>query len=227
MGGESRLLSRRKEVNMIIPMINPISTDAFSVPTVASVLLSLLFIGVSLLVCLLLTSMMQKKEYRTYPALQLILTGLFSLILYLRFGFGIVAVQGMILFFVLLYASCSDLTTHTMDDYLWVMVGILGLLSIGTIGLTSMLIGAVMVFVPQFLIALLPPHKALGGADIKLSTALAFLLGWQKGLAALVLGLFLAVIVMMIVQKVDKKKRKAPFALIPFLSTAAMIVFVI
>lgn len=106
-------------------------------------------------------------------------------------------------------------------------VGILGLLSIGTIGVTSMLIGAVMVFVPQFLIALLPPHKALGGADIKLSTALVFLLGWQKGLAALVLGLFLAVIVMMIVQKVDKKKRKVPFALIPFLSTAAMIVFVI
>ena len=227
MGGESRLLSRRKEVNMIIPMIDPISIHGTSVPMVASVLLSLLFIGVSLLVCLLLTGMMQKKEYRTYPALQLILTGLFSLILYLRFGFGIVAVQGMILFFVLLYASCSDLTTHTMDDYLWVMVGILGLLSIGTIGLTSMLIGAVMVFVPQFLIALLPPHKALGGADIKLSTALAFLLGWQKGLAALVLGLFLAVIVMMIVQKVDKKKRKAPFALIPFLSTAAMMVFVI
>ena len=227
MGGESRLLSRRKEVNMIIPMIDPISILGTSVPTVASVLLSLLFIGVSLLVCLLLTDIMQKKEYRTYPALQLILTGLFSLILYLRFGFDIVAVQGMILFFVLLYASCSDLTSHTMDDFLWVMVGILGLLSIGTIGLMSMLVGAVMVFVPQFLIALLPPHKALGGADIKLSTALAFLLGWQKGLAALVLGLFLAVIVMMIVQKVDKKKRKAPFALIPFLSTAAMIVFVI
>ena len=90
-----------------------------------------------------------------------------------------------------------------------------------------MIVGAVMVFVPQILIALLPPHKALGGADLKLSTALAFLLGWQKGLAALVLGLLLAVIVMLIIQHLNKKKKKQPFALIPFLSVGALVMFVI
>ena len=131
------------------------------------------------------------------------------------------------LFLILLYASCSDLTSHTMDDYLWVMVGILGLLSCYGVGLPSMLIGAAMVFVPQILLALLPPHKALGGADIKLSTAVAFLLGWQKGLAALLLGLILAVIVMLIVQKINTKKKKQAFALIPFLSVGAMVMFLI
>ena len=150
-----------------MPILYPISaTDQIPISVVVSVLLSLLFIGVSCLVCLLMTHIMQKQGFQTHPALQMILTGVFSLVLYLRFGFTMVAVQGMILFFILLYASCSDLTTHTMDDYLWVMVGILGLLSVSTVGLPSMIVGAVMVFVPQILIALLPPHKALGGADM-------------------------------------------------------------
>lgn len=213
---------------MTTPIIYPISaTDQIPISVVVSVLLSLLFIGVSMLVCLLMTHIMQKQSFQTHPPLQMILTGFFALALYLRFGCSMVAVQGMILFFILLYTSCSDLTTHTMDDYLWVMVGILGLLSVSTVGLPSMIVGAVMVFVPQILIALLPPHKALGGADMKLSTALAFLLGWQKGLAALLVGLLLAVIVMLVVQKINSKKRKQPFALIPFLSVGALLMFLI
>lgn len=116
---------------MTTPIIYPISaTDQVPVSVVVSVLLSLLFIGVSMLVCLLMTHIMQKQDFHTHPPLQMILTGCFALALYLRFGCSMVAVQGMILFFILLYASCSDLTTHTMDDYLWVMVGILGLLSV-------------------------------------------------------------------------------------------------
>lgn len=83
-----------------------------------------------------------------------------------------------------------------------------------------------MVFMPQYLTALLS-RKALGGADIKLSVALAFLLGWERGLAALIAGLLGAVIVMSIIQTVRKKRKKQPFALIPFLSVAAMAVFFI
>ena len=213
---------------MVTPIIYPITaTDQIPFSVVMSVLSSLLFIGVSLLVCLLVTKVMKMQDFQTHSRLQLILAGAFSLALYLRFGCSMVAVQGMILFFILLYASCSDLTTHTMDDYLWVMVLILGLLSVSTVGLPSMLVGAAMVFVPQILIALLPPHKALGGADMKLSTVLAFLLGWQRGLAALVLGLLFAVIVMLIVQKINSKKKKQPFALIPFLSVGALLMFLV
>jgi len=89
-----------------------------------------------------------------------------------------------------------------------------------------MLIGALMVFVPQLLSALLCKNP-IGGADIKLTTALAFLLGWQKGLAALIVGMLISVVSMLIIQKVKKRKRKQPFALIPFLSVAAMAVFLI
>ena len=128
---------------------------------------------------------------------------------------------------VLLYASCSDLTDHTVDDYVWVTVLALALMNVRTVGLTSMLIGAFFVFIPQLLMALLPPHKTLGGADIKLSTALAFLLGWQRGLAAYIIGLFLAITVMCIVNKIRKNKESKAFALVPFLSVAAMAMFMI
>ena len=84
---------------------------------------------------------------------------------------------------------------------------------------------AAAVFVPQMLVSLIGKGNTLGGADIKLSTALAFLLGWQRGLAALMAGLLAAVIVMAIVQKLNRKKRRQPFALIPFLASAAMVVF--
>ena len=213
---------------MTTPIIYPISaTDQIPVSGVVSVLLSLLFIGVSMLVCLLMTHVMQKQSFQTHPPLQMILTGCFALALYLRFGCSMVAVQGMILFFILLYASCSDLTTHTMDDYLWVMVGILGLLSYYTVGLPSMLVGAAMVFVPQILIALLPPHKALGGADIKLSSAAAFLLGAPRGLFALIVGLTLSVITVPIVRAVKKLPKNQPFPLVPFLAVGIIAAYLI
>ena len=100
------------------------------------------------------------------------LSGVMSLILLLRYGFSMTTVQGIILMFVLLYASCSDLTDHTMDDFLWIMVVILGLLSAETVGFLSMLIGAVTVFLPQIFSAVLDKNP-IGGADIKLTTALA------------------------------------------------------
>ena len=68
-------------------------------------------------------------------------------------------------------------------------------------------------------------HKTLGGADIKLSTAVAFLLGWQRGLTTLILSLLIAVIVMSIIGKVRKGKEKQPFALIPFISATAILLF--
>lgn len=194
---------------------------------ILAVLFTIIVISASLIVGLILTKVMESKGFKTNRKINLALTFIFTLILYLRFGMSAVFVQGLTMFYILLYASFSDLTSHTMDDFLWVMVAILALSSITTVGLPSMLIGAAMVFVPQMLIAFMSSARSLGGADIKLSTAIAFLLGRQKGLATLILGLMLAVVIMSVVKKVKNEKSKQPFALIPFLSAAAMIVFVI
>lgn len=186
-----------------------------------------LFVGVSTLIGAVLCRVMQEKGYVTSTPITLMITAAVSLILYGRFGLSVTAIQGVFLMLVLLYASCSDLTDHTVDDYVWVTVLALALMNVRTVGLTSMLIGAFFVFIPQLLMALLPPHKTLGGADIKLSTALAFLLGWQRGLAAYIIGLFLAITVMCIVNKIRKNKESKAFALVPFLSVAAMLAFMI
>ena len=186
-----------------------------------------LFGGAAILIGAILDRVMKSKGYVTSTPITLIITAAVSLILYGRFGLSVTAIQGVFLMLVLLYASCSDLTDHTVDDYVWVIVLALALMNVRTVGLTSMLIGAFFVFIPQLLMALLPPHKTLGGADIKLSTALAFLLGWQRGLAAYIVGLLLAIIVMCIVNKIRKNKESKAFALVPFLSVAAMLAFMI
>ena len=90
-----------------------------------------------------------------------------------------------------------------------------------------MLLGAFCVFIPQIAMALFPPHKTLGGADIKLSTALAFLLGGWRSIASYLIGLVLAVIVMSIYNKCTNRCKKNPFALVPFLSIGAMLMFLI
>ena len=190
-----------------------------------AVLTAFLFSGAAMLVGFLLHRIMQEKSYKTHLAPCLAVPGLAALAGVLRFGLSVTAVQGVFLACLLLYASCSDLTDHHMDDHIWVTVLALGLCSVGRFGIVSMLIGATMVFVPQMLVSLIGKGNTLGGADIKLSTALAFLLGWQRGLAALMAGLLAAVIVMAIVQKLNRKKRRQPFALIPFLASAAAVVF--
>ena len=175
----------------------------------ASVLCAFITVGAAVTVGWIMTKVMKSKQFLVSLPVILVLSGIIALALYFRYGWSVRAAQGILLMLVLLYASCSDLTSHTMDDCLWVMVALLGLYSISTVGLPSMLTGAVMVFMPQYLTALLS-RKALGGADIKLSVALAFLLGWERGLAALIAGLLGAVIVMSIIQTVRKKRKKQP-----------------
>ena len=57
--------------------------------------------------------------------------------------------------------------------------------------------------------------------------ALAFLLGAEKGIFALIAGMLTGVIVMFIVRKIRKETNKEPFALVPFLSFGAMLAFMI
>ena len=90
-----------------------------------------------------------------------------------------------------------------------------------------MLLGMALVFLPQYLAAIINPEKALGGADIKLSSAAAFLLGAPKGLFALIVGLTLSVITVPIVRAVKKLPKNQPFPLIPFLSVGILAEYII
>ena len=221
--------------NSIIPIIDPVTpilpgiavrnlTES-TVQIVLAVLSALAVIGTSVLIGWVLSRVMASKGMVSKPIFNLIASGAMGLCLFLRFGISVELIQGLFLFFVLLYASMSDLTTHTVDDFVWITVFALALASISTQGITSMTLGALFVFVPQIALALIPPHKTLGGADIKLSTALAFLLGTWKGITAYIVGLILAIVMISIYHRKKKSDTKQPFALVPFLSIGAMILF--
>ena len=127
-------------------------------------------------------------------------------------------IKTTILLVLLLYASAKDIKTREVPDSVSVMLLILGLVDTDIARLPSMLFGMFLVFIPQFISALINPSKALGGADIKVSSSAAFLLGAQRGLFALIVGLTLAVIAMPIIKTIRKLPKDQPFPLIPFLS---------
>ena len=161
------------------------------------------------------------------PHLPFCLSMAVGLILLLVFGVTLTTVKGMILALLLLYASLSDLKTRRVSDCVSIMIFILSLVGFESANLPSMLLGAMIVFIPQFALAIIRPSRACGGADLKISTAVAFMLGAGKGVFALIVGMLLAVIVMAIYNKVNAKDPKEAFPLVPFLSVGAMLAYII
>ena len=131
-------------------------------------------------------------------------------------------VRGILLAGLLLYGSIHDIRTHTMPDWVWMGVAGTALLGMKLSALPSMLLGAAAVLLIEVPLAVLLKDRAIGGADIKLSAAGAFLLGWQKGLAALILGLTLSLIVVPIVRRIRHEDNRKAFPLVPFLAVGIM-----
>ena len=167
------------------------------------------------------------KEKEPIPHLPFSLSMAVGLILLLVFGVTLMTVKGMILALLLLYASLSDLKTRRVSDCVSIMIFILSFVGFEAANLPSMLIGAMIVFIPQFALAIIRPSRACGGADLKISTAIAFMLGAGKGVFALIVGMLFAVIVMAIYNKVNAKDQKEAFPLVPFLSIGAMLAYLI
>lgn len=132
-----------------------------------------------------------------------------------------------VLLTLLIYASVKDIRTREVPDCVSVMVMILGLCGITAGDLPSMLMGFALVFLPQFIPAMIRPDKALGGADIKLSSAAAFLLGASRGVAALIMGLLLAVVIIPIIRKIKQLPQNEPFPLVPFLSVGIIAAYIL
>ena len=128
----------------------------------------------------------------------------------------------LILLGILLYASIKDLREHEVPDTFWKLIAVLGLVNIGLRDLPSMLLGAALVFLPQIIPAVINTEKAMGGADIKISTACAFLLGVKRGLAAFIIGLTLFVIVVPILRKIRHEENGEPFPMMPFLAVGTI-----
>ncbi len=135
--------------------------------------------------------------------------------------------QFLVLTGILLYASVSDIRRREVPDFVSVMVAIVSLVDIQVQELYHMIWGATLVFAPQIVVCLLTPDKTIGGADIKLSTAAGFLLGAEKGLFALGLGLFLAVCIVPVKRRICRELPGEAFPLVPFLSVGILTAYIL
>ena len=122
----------------------------------------------------------------------------------------------------LLKASHSDIKTRQVPDYLSVMIAIAALIGTTPSLIPHMAGHALAVSAPLIAAALLAPGK-LGGADIKIMTAAGFLLGFEKGIAALVIGLALSLICTFVIRKAKKERMTGTIPLIPYLSAGCVI----
>lgn len=161
----------------------------------------------------------ESKKIPIYHCISIILVSSLLIV----FGWSIELLKGIILLQILLYASVSDIQTHEVKDFISVLIFITGFIGV-TLSDIPMLLFSGLAIGGVLLICAMVSGNRLGGADVKLSAACAFLLGFSKSIAGLVIGLFVSVIVNLIIQK-QKKLKNQPFPLVPYLSIGFMLMY--
>ena len=213
------------------PVVNPIfqqfvAENVIAWEAVVLIIKMILVATAALVIGLFLNRNMEKQGFVTNKTFTLIASTVMALGLSLRFGLSVYTFQGIFLFFLLLYASMSDLTDRHVANHVTISILALSLISVPTVGFTSMLIGGAVSAAIQLGVTALS-GGGYGGADWKISSACAFLLGWQRGLAGMVLGLLIGVVFTLIYNKIKDRDMREGFALIPFISIGMMAVFFI
>lgn len=202
-------------------------TENIPLNVTVNALAAVLFVGVALLLGWKFTEVLQKRNFKSNLVINLILSGTAALALFLRFGMTVTILQGLFLFFILLFATWSDLTSHEVPDWVWLCLIPVAIMSIPSRGVLSIFSALLVVIVPQLAVRAIRANEPIGGADTKLTFCAAILLGFMRGVGAYLVGLLVAVIFMSICNKVKNRSQKAPFALIPFLSGAVFTAFLI
>ena len=147
----------------------------------------------------------------------------FTVLLICFFGCSAITVRGIIFCLILLLSSYSDIRTRECSDWLHVMIVIAAFIGCEFASLPMMLVSAMFVG-GIMLMTLLIANCDIGGADIKCAVACSFLLGFEKGIIALVVGMLLAVLLNAFK---DKEKRRGGFPLIPYLTVGYLAVYLI
>ena len=129
-------------------------------------------------------------------------------------------IQGILYTGFLTFGSISDIRTHTVPDWVWMGVAGTALIGMKLSSLPSMLLGAAAVLLIEVPLAVAMKDRAIGGADIKISAAGAFLL-------ALIAGLMLSILIMPVVRAIRHEKQDTRFALVPFLSAGQLALYYI
>lgn len=126
--------------------------------------------------------------------------------------------QGGLFIVLLLAASIFDIKKRIIPDAICLLIALTGL-----IGFEPVRLFGILAALPLLLAALL--WGGMGGGDIKLMASSGLILGFQRGLAAMMIGLtamLLFYFFYTIVQGLRKRERQKAFPLVPFLSVGCI-----
>lgn len=173
-----------------------------------------------------ITARIMKSKWQSNEWINISISVIAMILLYVFFGASFLTVKGFILTQLLLYASNSDIARRECEDFTWVGIFITAFIGIQTASLVSMVCGAFFIFAVQISAVMLLKGHSIGGADIKIMTACAFLLGMEKGIIALSIGLLVACICTQIILKINRQKSTS-FPLVPYLACAVFVTYLI
>lgn len=174
-------------------------------------------------ICAVLNCYMKARKFKVNALANSFIITVVAVSLFMFGGISVWTVKGVLMALVLLYASVQDISTRKADDSLWIMLLMLSLVNFGEHSVLSMILGGIVVFVPQLAIAIFSKNGGIGGSDIKISTAAALCLGFVGGTLGYVIGLAFGIVFQLIYNKVKHRTYKKSFALLPFLSVGLMI----
>lgn len=138
------------------------------------------------------------------------------------FGYAATAIRGIILCLALLYGSYSDIKTRECGDAPFLLIAVAAFIGIELEALPFMLLAALTAFALQFYGAWIT-KSTLNGADLKLSVACCFMLGTVRGIAGLVIGMLVGIVVSLL----KKRGMKEGFPLLPYLAVGFMTAYFI
>ena len=151
------------------------------------------------------------------------ITLIFTAILICFFGCTAITVRGIIFCLILLLSSYSDIRTRECSDWLHVMIVIAAFIGCEFINLPNMFLSAMFIG-GIMLMTLLITNCNIGGADVKFAVACSFLLGLERSVIALLVGMLLAVLLNAFK---TKEQKRGGFPLIPYLTAGYLAVYLI
>ena len=160
-----------------------------------------------------------------YPLIEL-LTGVLFTLVYLRFGYSLNTVFGILLTATLVVLSMIDLDTMEFDDGFSIFILILGVISMIVYLPNPMttIFGMFVISLPMYGIAVLT--GGFGGADIKLMGAAGLLLGFPNIIVAFFIGVLSGGIqAIVLLKKGNDKKTMMPFG--PHLALGIYLAFLV
>lgn len=206
----------------ILTIINYILASLF-IPIFLAALAYMLCVGIMSKAVLTRTPQYEKKS--KFNKVCIAVSAGVSFLFVLKFGFTFELLKATLILAVFLFASVCDIKERKVEDYVQIMLLLIGLINVSPSILFSRAMAFAISFVLMFVIAVISNIK-IGGADVKFIPACIFVLGAGRGVFGLVTGLLIAVIGTLIRNKIKKSEEKT-LPLIPYLSAGFLIGYLI